>query len=151
MDKENILKLKRTNLENRRYKNTIDTFLVNITKKAIKENLSIEELKDMFNLFHYLCIDLHKVDENITETKLLATGSVMLEETLKQINDGTALSNHKVREIILQLMNDLSSKPKGDDLYISAISYICIIGAVLNKYILTNNHEITGDNIGSII
>lgn len=118
------------NLKNsRRYKNLVDNILITLVEDCKKEYLEVEDIKNIKHDFDYFCEKLSALDNNITKAKILTTGQVMLYDS---IDKNTIISNHKIRNCILEYANQVS---KSQDLYIDAMAMICITGACIYKYL----------------
>lgn len=117
--------------ENRRYKNLIDTTLITFVEDCEKEYLEVKDIEAIKHDFDYFCNKLTALDSNITKLKLLATGKVVLHES---VGKSVSFTNHNVRSCILELADELSKTEKGE-LYTNAITFICVIGACVYEYL----------------
>lgn len=131
---KNIIETMRSYSENRRMKNIIDKLLLyygNLCNDNSTFNLDI--VKDCYSNFQKISKDLNNIDKNITETKLLVTGEVNVNEVFKETNMNiNSFSCNRIRDMIINLLDELS---KSKDLYADAVSFICIIGALCKMYL----------------
>lgn len=136
--------------DNRRIKNLLEAELLFIGQML--ENKSTFNSDDIIIInkrFKNVCKELNKIDKNITETKLMITGEVSVNETLKELGlDRNAISSNKIRQILYELIENLIST--SDDFYFQVVNTICLIGGLSDIYIKNINTSSSNVNFKEV-
>lgn len=133
-----MLKKFKADSSNRRLKNIVDNQLINFGNYVVKrETFNLDDIKWINKEFEDFCTSLHKVDKNMTLDKIIAPGTVIMNEFLKDINmKPKQISSNKIRLILIELLDRVS---KAEDLYTEAIVAIYVIGATCKIYLDVND------------
>ena len=133
-----LLKKFKADISNRRLKNIVDNQLINFGNYVVKhETFNLDDIKWINKEFEDFCASLHKVDKNMTLDKIIAPGTVIMNEFLKDINmKPKQISSNKIRLILIELLDRVS---KAEDLYTEAIVAIYVIGATCKIYLDVND------------
>ena len=102
-----------------------------------KDTFSKNDVENLWRSVKVFCRDLNRIDKNMTLDKIIAPGTVIMNEFLKDINmKPKEISSNKVRLILIELLDRVS---KAEDLYTEAIVAIYVIGATCKIYLDVND------------
>ena len=136
MKKFNFFKFK-ADSSNRRLKNIVDTCLLDYGKYMEKDTFSQEDIENLWRRFKTFCMDLNRVDKNMTLDSIIAPGTVIMNEFLKEVDmKPNQISSNKIRLILIELLDRIS---RAEDLYTEATVAIYVIGAICKIYLDTND------------
>lgn len=122
---------------NRRLKNIVDKWLLDLGSFMKKDTFSKDDVENLWRGVQAFCRDLNRIDKNMTLDKIIAPGTVIMNEFLKDINmKPKEISSNKVRLILIELLDRVS---KAEDLYTEAIVAIYVIGATCKIYLDVND------------
>lgn len=122
---------------NRRLKNIVDNCLLDLGSFMKKDTFSKNDVENLWRSVKVFCRDLNRIDKNMTLDKIIAPGTVIMNEFLKDINmKPEQISSNKVRLILIELLDRVS---KAEDLYTEAIVAIYVIGATCKIYLDVND------------
>lgn len=122
---------------NRRLKNIVDNCLLDLGSFMKKDTFSKNDVENLWRSVKVFCRDLNRIDKNMTLDKIIAPGTVIMNEFLKDINmKPKEISSNKVRLILIELLDRVS---KAEDLYTEAIVAIYVIGATCKIYLDVND------------
>ena len=122
---------------NRRLKNIVDKWLLDLGSFMKKDTFSKDDVENLWRGVQAFCRDLNRIDKNMTLDKIIAPGTVIMNEFLKDINmKPKEISSNKVRLILIELLDKVS---KAEDLYTEAIVAIYVIGATCKIYLDVND------------
>ena len=122
---------------NRRLKNIVDNCLLDLGSFMKKDTFSKNDVENLWRSVKVFCRDLNRIDNNMTLDKIIAPGTVIMNEFLKDINmKPKEISSNKVRLILIELLDRVS---KAEDLYTEAIVAIYVIGATCKIYLDVND------------
>lgn len=122
---------------NRRLKNIVDNCLLDLGSFMKKDTFSKNDVENLWRSVKVFCRDLNQIDKNMTLDKIIAPGTVIMNEFLKDINmKPKEISSNKVRLILIELLDRVS---KAEDLYTEAIVAIYVIGATCKIYLDVND------------
>lgn len=122
---------------NRRLKNIVDKWLLDLGSFMKKDTFSKNDVENLWRSVQAFCRDLNRIDKNMTLDKIIAPGTVIMNEFLKDINmKPKEISSNKVRLILIELLDRVS---KAEDLYTEAIVAIYVIGATCKIYLDVND------------
>lgn len=122
---------------NRRLKNIVDNCLLDLGSFMKKDTFSKNDVENLWRSVQAFCRDLNRIDKNMTLDKIIAPGTVIMNEFLKDINmKPKEISSNKVRLILIELLDRVS---KAEDLYTEAIVAIYVIGATCKIYLDVND------------
>lgn len=129
---------------NRRLKNIVDNCLLDLGSFMKKDTFSKNDVENLWRSVKAFCRDLNRIDKNMTLDKIIAPGTVIMNEFLKDINmKPKEISSNKVRLILIELLDRVS---KAEDLYTEAIVAIYVIGATCKIYLDVNDLSNTSIN-----
>lgn len=122
---------------NRRLKNIVDKWLLDLGSFMKKDTFSKNDVENLWRSVKAFCRDLNRIDKNMTLDKIIAPGTVIMNEFLKDINiKPKEISSNKIRLILIELLDRVS---KAEDLYTEAIVAIYVIGATCKIYLDVND------------
>lgn len=122
---------------NRRLKNIVDNCLLDLGSFMKKDTFSKNDVENLWRSVKVFCRDLNRIDKNMTLDRIIAPGTVIMNEFLKDINmKPEQISSNKVRLILIELLDRVS---KAEDLYTEAIVAIYVIGATCKIYLDVND------------
>lgn len=122
---------------NRRLKNIVDNCLLDLGSFMKKDTFNKNDVENLWRSVKVFCRDLNRIDKNMTLDKIIAPGTVIMNEFLKDINiKPKEISSNKVRLILIELLDRVS---KAEDLYTEAIVAIYVIGATCKIYLDVND------------
>lgn len=132
-----MLKKFKADSSNRRLKNIVDKWLLDLGSFMKKDAFSKNDVENLWRSVKVFCRDLNRIDKNMTLDKIIAPGTVIMNEFLKDINmKPEQISSNKVRLILIELLDRVS---KAEDLYTEAIVAIYVIGATCKIYLDVND------------
>ena len=132
-----MLKKFKADSSNRRLKNIVDKWLLDLGSLMKKDTFSKNDVENLWRGVQAFCRDLNRIDKNMTLDKIIAPGTVIMNEFLKDINmKPKEISSNKVRLILIELLDRVS---KAEDLYTEAIVAIYVIGATCKIYLDVND------------
>ena len=132
-----MLKKFKADSSNRRLKNIVDNCLLDLGSFMKKDTFSKNDVENLWRSVKVFCRDLNLIDKNMTLDKIIAPGTVIMNEFLKDINmKPEQISSNKVRLILIELLDRVS---KAEDLYTEAIVAIYVIGATCKIYLDVND------------
>ena len=132
-----MLKKFKADSSNRRLKNIVDNCLLDLGSFMKKDTFSKNDVENLWRSVKVFCRDLNRIDKNMTLDKIIAPGTVIMNEFLKDINmKPEQISSNKVRLILIELLDRVS---KAEDLYTEAIVAIYVIGATCKIYLDVND------------
>lgn len=133
----NMLKKFKADSSNRRLKNIVDKCLLDLGSFIQKDTFSKNDVENLWRDVEAFCRDLNRIDKNMTLDKIIAPGTVIMNEFLKDINmKPKQISSNKIRLILIELLDRVS---KAEDLYTEAIVAIYVIGATCKIYLDVND------------
>ena len=132
-----VLEKFKADSSNRRLKNIVDNCLLDLGSFMKKDTFSKNDVENLWRSVKVFCRDLNRIDKNMTLDKIIAPGTVIMNEFLKDINmKPKEISSNKVRLILIELLDRVS---KAEDLYTEAIVAIYVIGATCKIYLDVND------------
>ena len=132
-----MLKKFKANSSNRRLKNIVDNCLLDLGSFMQKDTFSKNDVENLWRSVKVFCRDLNRIDKNMTLDKIIAPGTVTMNEFLKDVNmKPEQISSNKIRLILIELLDRVS---KAEDLYTEAIVAIYVIGATCKIYLDVND------------
>lgn len=132
-----MLKKFKADSSNRRLKNIVDKWLLDLGSFMKKDTFSKNDVENLWRGVQAFCRDLSRIDKNMTLDKIIAPGTVIMNEFLKDIDmKPKEISSNKIRLILIELLDRVS---KAEDLYTEAIVAIYVIGATCKIYLDVND------------